>query len=32
MKPQQDTLTIDPIAMNVVNRVASGSRLTGDLS
>lgn len=32
MKPQQDTLTIDPIAMNVVNRVASGSRLTGNLS
>jgi cytoskeletal protein CcmA (bactofilin family) len=25
----QDVLTIDPIAMNVVNRVALGSRLTG---
>lgn len=31
MKPQQDTLTIDPIAMNVVNRVASGTSLEGDL-
>ncbi|MDI3511961.1 MAG: polymer-forming cytoskeletal protein [Pseudomonadota bacterium] len=31
MKPQQDTLTIDPIAMNVVNRIASGSRLDGSL-
>lgn len=31
MKPQQDTLTIDPIAMNVVNRVASGSRIEGNL-
>lgn len=25
----QDTLTIDPVAMNVVNRVAEGSRLAG---
>lgn len=31
MKPQQDTLTIDPIAMQVVNRVAAGSRLDGQL-
>ena len=31
MKLPQDTLTIDPIAMNVVNRVAAGSRLAGDL-
>lgn len=27
----QDTLTIDPIAMNVLNRVASGTQLGGDL-
>jgi len=27
----QDTLTIDPVAMNVVNRVAPGCRLNGDL-
>ncbi len=27
----QDTLTIDPIAMLVINRVAAGSVLTGDL-
>lgn len=27
----QDTLTIDPVAMNVVNRVAPGCRLAGDL-
>lgn len=32
LKPPQDTLTIDPIAMNVVNRVAEGSRLSGDLN
>ncbi|MDX9968255.1 MAG: polymer-forming cytoskeletal protein [Hydrogenophaga sp.] len=32
MKPQQDTLTIDPIAMQVVNRVAAGSRLDGQLA
>jgi Polymer-forming cytoskeletal len=32
VKPAQDTLTIDPIAMNVVNRVAKGSRLSGDLN
>lgn len=31
MKLPQDTLTIDPIAMNVVNRIASGCRLDGDL-
>jgi cytoskeletal protein CcmA (bactofilin family) len=28
----QDTLTIDPIAMNVVSRVAAGSVLSGDLT
>ncbi|MBD3892921.1 polymer-forming cytoskeletal protein [Hydrogenophaga sp.] len=27
----QDTLTLDPVAMNVVNRVAAGSRLSGEL-
>lgn len=32
LKPPQDTLTIDPIAMNVVNRVAEGSKLSGNLS
>jgi Polymer-forming cytoskeletal len=32
LKPPQDTLTIDPIAMNVVNRVAEGSKLSGDLN
>jgi hypothetical protein len=26
----QDTLTIDPVAMNVVNRVAAGSQLIGE--
>ena len=31
MRSPQDTLTIDPIAMNVVNRVAAGCRLSGDL-
>lgn len=31
LKTPQDTLTIDPIAMNVVNRVAAGCRLSGDL-
>jgi hypothetical protein len=31
IKAQQDTLTIDPIALNVVNRVASGTRLDGTL-
>lgn len=30
MKPALDTLTIDPIAMNVTNRVASGSVLAGE--
>jgi cytoskeletal protein CcmA (bactofilin family) len=29
MKPSQDVLTIDPVAMNVVNRVCAGSRLSG---
>lgn len=29
MKPQ-DVLTIDPVAMNVVNRVSAGSTLEGD--
>jgi cytoskeletal protein CcmA (bactofilin family) len=32
VKPPQDTLTIDPIAMNVVNRVAPGSVLSGELT
>ena len=32
VKTPQDTLTLDPIAMNVVNRVAAGSQLSGDLS
>lgn len=31
LKLPQDTLTIDPIAMNVVNRVAAGCRLDGSL-
>ena len=31
-KTPQDTLTIDPLAMNIVNRVAAGSELSGDLS
>ncbi len=31
MKALQDTLTIDPIAMGVVNRVAPGARLSGEL-
>ena len=31
LKAPQDTLTLDPIAMNVVNRVAAGTRLDGDL-
>lgn len=31
LKLPQDTLTIDPIAMNVVNRVAPGCRLDGHL-
>ena len=31
LKTPQDTLEIDPIAMNVVNRVASGTHLGGDL-
>ncbi len=30
MKTAQDVLTIDPIAMNVVNRVSAGSRLAGE--
>lgn len=32
VKSSQDTLTIDPIAMNVVNRVAAGSVLSGELT
>ena len=32
VKAPQDTLTIDPIAMNVVNRVAAGCQLSGDLN
>ena len=31
LKTPQDTLTIDPVAMNVVNRVAVGGRLHGEL-
>ncbi|MDO9292118.1 MAG: polymer-forming cytoskeletal protein [Hydrogenophaga sp.] len=31
LKTPQDTLTLDPIAMNVVSRVAAGSRLSGEL-
>lgn len=31
LKTPQDTLTLDPIAMNVVSRVASGCQLNGDL-
>lgn len=30
MSGAQDVLTIDPVAMNVVNRIAPGSRLRGD--
>lgn len=30
IKTAQDTLTLDPIAMNVVNRVAQGSLLSGE--
>lgn len=30
MNTSQDVLTIDPIAMNVVNRVSAGSRLAGE--
>jgi hypothetical protein len=32
MTVDQDVLTLDPIAMNVVNRVAAGSDLHGDLA
>ena len=32
LRTPQDVLTIDPIAMNVINRVAAGSALEGDLS
>jgi hypothetical protein len=32
LKAPQDTLTIDPIAMNVVNRVSAGSALSGELT
>ena len=31
LNPPQDTLTLDPVAMNVVNRVAEGTHLGGDL-
>ncbi len=31
LKTPQDTLTLDPVAMNVVNRVAAGSQLSGEL-
>ena len=31
-KNAQDTLTIDPVAMNIVNRVAAGCDLSGDLN
>ncbi len=31
MKSPQDFLTLDPVAMNVVNRVAAGSQLSGQL-
>jgi cytoskeletal protein CcmA (bactofilin family) len=31
LKTAQDTLTLDPIAMNVVNRVAAGGQLSGEL-
>lgn len=31
LKTPQDVLTLDPIALNVVNRVASGCRLNGRL-
>jgi len=31
LKTPQDTLTLDPIAMNVVNRVAAGTLLSGEL-
>jgi cytoskeletal protein CcmA (bactofilin family) len=31
LKTPQDTLTLDPIAMNVVNRVAAGTQLSGEL-
>ena len=31
-KTPQDTLTIDPLAMNIVNRVAAGCDLSGDLN
>ncbi|MEX1167493.1 MAG: polymer-forming cytoskeletal protein [Hydrogenophaga sp.] len=30
LKTPQDTLTLDPIAMNVINRVAAGSQLQGE--
>ncbi|MES2634559.1 MAG: polymer-forming cytoskeletal protein [Pseudomonadota bacterium] len=31
MKQSEDVLTIDPVAMNVVNRIAQGTSLAGDL-
>ncbi len=30
MNPSQDVLTIDPVAMNVVNRISAGSLLSGE--
>ncbi len=32
MKPTEDILTIDPVAMNVINRVAAGSNFSGQLT
>lgn len=32
MKAPEDVLTIDPVAMNVVNRVAPGTSVTGDVN
>lgn len=32
VKAPQDTLTLDPIAMHIVNRVAAGTRLDGELT
>jgi len=32
MNPSEDVLTIDPVAMNVINRVAHGTSLMGELS
>lgn len=32
MKTTEDVLTIDPVAMNVINRVAAGSSISGQLN